>query len=82
LIELSKEIGDLETISETNIAENKEFVEFNLKELAGVPRPILRKLLKENPVPGKKGFVKIALEKKSGGYMATFKNENTRKKMK
>jgi len=38
--------------------------------------------LKENPVPGKKGFVKIPLEKKSGAYMASLKNENSRKKMK
>lgn len=82
MIELTKEIGDLESISETNIAENKEFIEFNITELKGLPKSNISKLLKDSPVPGKKGFVKIPLEKKSGAYMASFKKESSRKKMK
>ena len=41
LVQLTTEIGDLETLSSTNIAEDKEFVEFNINELAGVPDIII-----------------------------------------
>lgn len=70
LKKLSKEISELETQAESNIAEAKEFVEFDVKELEGLPQPIIHKLLEKQPVPGKKGFVKITLDKhKSGAYL-------------
>jgi|TARA_B110001450_G_scaffold203974_1_gene193574 hypothetical protein len=33
LVKLTTEIGDLETMTSTNIAEDKEFTEFNVNEL-------------------------------------------------
>jgi len=73
----------LETKAESNIAEDKEFVEFNVNELLGVPKGMIEELLSKSPVPGKKGFVKISLDKNSaGGYMSGFKKEESRKKLK
>lgn len=41
LKKLTTEIGDLETLTSTNIAEDKEFVEFNINEMEGVPEDLL-----------------------------------------
>jgi Zn-dependent oligopeptidase len=58
-------------------------VEFHKSELDGVPPETIQLLAEKNPVPGKKGFVKISLDKnKAGAYLASFTNENSRKKMK
>lgn len=40
-MQLTTEISDLETQTSTNIAEDKEFVEFNIAELDGVPDEII-----------------------------------------
>jgi Zn-dependent oligopeptidase len=45
LINLTKEISDLESKTEVNIAESKEWVEFNVNELAGIPDWMIKKLI-------------------------------------
>lgn len=83
MIKLTKEIGELETKAEENIAEDKSFVEFSILELDGVPEEFIKKLLEKRAVPGKKGFVKISLDKnKAPAFLASFTKEETRKKMK
>ena len=49
----------------------------------GIPKGMISELLLKSAVVGKKGFVKISLDKnKAGGFLASFKNEQTRMKMK
>lgn len=73
----------MEAKTQSNIAEDKEFIELNIKELDGVPAEIIKDLQKLSSVKGKKGVVKITLDKnKAGAYLATFTNEDTRMKMK
>lgn len=57
MIELTKQISELETTSETNIAENHETLELEIKELQGVPKKAIARLAKEKAVKGKAGFV-------------------------
>jgi hypothetical protein len=41
LIQIDKEIGELETKAETNIAEDKEFVPMHISELDGIPEEFI-----------------------------------------
>jgi len=81
---LTKQIGDLEQKAETNIAEDKEFVNLAVKDLDGVPPDMIKQLVEKRSVPGTNyTMVKVSLDKnKAGAFMGAFTNENTRKLMK
>jgi Zn-dependent oligopeptidase len=83
LIKLEKEISDLETKAEKNLAEDKEFLPMKIDELDGVPADFIEALKKKRSIPGKPGWVNITLDKnKVGAFMGNFDREATREKLK
>jgi Zn-dependent oligopeptidase len=79
LIQLQKEISELEQKGEANINEDKSTLEFTVEELKGIPEDTMAKLPKPD---GKPNSRIIALDKKVGGpAMSKIDSDETRKKL-
>ena len=79
LIQLQKEIGEIEQKAEANINEDKTKAEFRISELDGIPKPLIDKLPK---VKGKPDTVLLSIHKKKTPVaMSLVTNEATKKKL-
>lgn len=79
LIQLQKEIGEIEQKAEANINEDKSKAEFQVSELEGIPQELIDKLPK---VTGKTDTVYLSIHKKKTPVaMSLVKKEETKKKL-